>query len=65
MLNTKSSVFAICLCMFMGHGVELRCGFCNFNSQALIHAAEKGKVDCARLLIDAGADKDYKNNVRS
>ena len=31
---------------------------------ALIFAAEKGHVDCARLLIDTGADKDARNNVR-
>ncbi len=27
-------------------------------------AAENGHVDCARLLLDAGADKDAKTNVR-
>jgi hypothetical protein len=31
---------------------------------ALICAAVNGHADCARLLIDAGADKDAKNNVR-
>jgi ankyrin repeat protein len=31
---------------------------------ALINAAYSGHVDCARLLIDAGADKDAKCNVR-
>jgi ankyrin repeat protein len=30
---------------------------------ALIYAAEKGNVDCARLLIDAGADADAKDDV--
>ena len=29
-----------------------------------MHAAEKGRIDCVRLLIDAGADKDAKDNVR-
>ncbi len=31
---------------------------------ALIYAAESGHAECARLLIDAGADKDAKNDVR-
>ena len=31
---------------------------------ALIRAAECGHVDCVRLLIDAGADKEAKNEVR-
>jgi hypothetical protein len=43
------------------------CG-CESDSQigytALMHAAQFGRTDCARLLIDAGADIDDKNNVR-
>ncbi len=31
---------------------------------ALIEAAHKGHADCVRLLIDAGADKDAKDEVR-
>ena len=31
---------------------------------ALMMAAAKGRVDCARLLLDAGADKDAKKKVR-
>ena len=31
---------------------------------ALIHAARNGRVDCARLLVDVGADKTLKDNVR-
>ena len=31
---------------------------------ALILAAEKGYVDCTRLLLDAGADKNAANHVR-
>jgi hypothetical protein len=27
-------------------------------------AAASGHTECARLLLDAGADKDIKNNVR-
>jgi hypothetical protein len=30
---------------------------------ALMVAAEHGQADCARLLMDAGADKDFKNKV--
>jgi ankyrin repeat protein len=40
----------------------------DFNSQggwtALILAAWNGHADCVRLLIDAGAGKDARNNVR-
>jgi ankyrin repeat protein len=31
---------------------------------ALIRAAMNSHADCARLLIDAGADKEAKTNVR-
>ncbi len=31
---------------------------------ALIHAADYGRADCARLLLDAGADKNAKCSVR-
>ena len=33
-------------------------------STALIHAAASGHADCALLLLDAGADRNIKNNVR-
>ena len=32
---------------------------------ALIYAAHYGRADCARLLLDAGADKNAKANVRA
>ena len=32
---------------------------------ALLWAAMEGHADCVRLLLDAGADKDAKNNVRN
>ncbi len=32
---------------------------------ALLWAAMEGHADCVRLLLDAGADKDTKNNVRN
>ncbi len=35
-----------------------------WRSTALILAAANGHAKCARLLLDAGADKDAKNNVR-
>jgi hypothetical protein len=31
---------------------------------ALLSAAEKGRADCVRLLLGAGADKEAKTNVR-
>ena len=31
---------------------------------ALMWAAQKGRVDCVRLLLDAGADKELVDNVR-
>jgi hypothetical protein len=33
-------------------------------STALMNASWKGRADCVRLLIDAGADKEARNNVR-
>jgi hypothetical protein len=44
-------------------------GGCESNSQvfertALVWAAVIGKADCARLLIDIGADKDAADKVR-
>jgi ankyrin repeat protein len=33
-------------------------------STALMLAAHNGRADCVRLLIDAGADKNARNNVR-
>jgi hypothetical protein len=35
-----------------------------WGATALINAALCNKINCARLLIDAGADKDAKNYVR-
>ena len=34
-------------------------------STALILAAEKGRVDCVRLLLEAGADKNAQDRVRA
>ncbi len=35
-----------------------------YGHAALILASANGRADCVRLLIDAGADKEAKNNVR-
>ena len=44
--------------------VLIFCGSLQNGSTALIWAAMSVRVDCARLLIEAGADKDAKANVR-
>ena len=36
-----------------------------FGCTALMLAAEKDHADCARLLLDAGADKNAKDEVRA
>ena len=36
-----------------------------WGSTALIHAAHNGCADCARLLLDAGADKNATSDVRA
>ena len=47
-----------------------RCVICFDESEtqdgwtALICAADQGRADCVRLLIDAGADKEAADNVR-
>ena len=42
------------------------CGqYAQWGRTALIHAAELGHLDCARLLLDAGAVKEAKDNVRA
>jgi hypothetical protein len=51
------------------HALLLALCVCGGNSvsqdrdTALMRAAVHGHVDCARLLIDSGADKEAKNNV--
>jgi ankyrin repeat protein len=35
-----------------------------YGETPLMWAAEKGHADCARLLLNAGADKEAKSNVR-
>ena len=45
------------------HGVG-ECNTWQLGWTALMHAASKGRADCVRLLIDAGADKEAKDNVR-
>jgi hypothetical protein len=36
-----------------------------YGSTALMNAASGGHADCARLLLDAGADKNATDNVRA
>ncbi len=41
------------------------CGGAQDGRTALILAARWGHADCARLLLDAGADKEVKSDVRA
>jgi ankyrin repeat protein len=58
--------FAVCLCVCLswigrlGKSDLLQRG----GWTALIRAAMHGHADCVRLLLDAGADKEAKNDVR-
>jgi hypothetical protein len=50
-----------------GDGVGDSCGGesdSQWGATALSNAAANGHADCARLLLDAGADKDSKSDVR-
>ncbi len=53
------------LCEFWGDGC---CKFCYKLAQngwtALVYAGFRGRADCMRLLLDAGADKETKDAVR-
>jgi ankyrin repeat protein len=40
------------------------CSLVQDGCTALIYAASQGNLDCVRLLLNAGADKDAKGNVR-
>ncbi len=50
----------MCAIALMQHGDSKSQG----RRTALTRAAERGRVECVRLLIDAGADKDATTNVR-
>ena len=56
------------MCFLRAMAAALLCGGGESDSQngwtALMRAAEHGRADCVRLLIDSGADKDAKDNVR-
>ena len=58
----------VCLCMQVAIAAKqyVRGWGCKSPSgrTALMRAAVGGHADCARLLIDAGADKDAKSRVR-
>jgi ankyrin repeat protein len=36
-----------------------------YGDTALLEAATKGHIECVRLLLEHGAEKDVKNNVRA
>ena len=40
-------------------------GGAQIGATALMNAVQKGHVDCARLLLDAGADKEATDQVRA
>jgi hypothetical protein len=60
--NTSPTLFELLHLFFDCVGADFV--WCEFDSQqgwtALIWAARQGHVDCVRLLIDAGADKNAK-----
>jgi ankyrin repeat protein len=56
--NYLSFISELALCVCVGESIS------QSERTALIFAASRGHVDCVRLLIDAGADKDAKDNVR-
>jgi hypothetical protein len=53
----RNFLFSVMPCLSRG-GIDSQSG-----STALIIAAANASADCARLLIDAGTDKDVRNNV--
>ena len=60
-----SALLLILACMACGGAVILHLmPNTQKGSTALIVAAERGHTECARLLVEGGADKDAKNNVR-
>jgi hypothetical protein len=64
-----SSYFTVYIChdLIPSCDTSMR-GGCDFDSQigrtVLMYAVQQGRADCARLLIDAGVDKDAKDEVR-
>ncbi len=67
-------IFSLCTCATFHVPTFFRCVACGgggtleMHAQngrtALFYAAIKGHAECVRLLLDAGADKEAKNNVR-
>ncbi len=58
-----SLVLSLWLCV-CGNGPSQLNIFSQFGQTMLMRAAEKGLANCARLLLDAGADKNATNKVR-
>ncbi len=54
----------VVLIRFGGGGGTFLHSRVQFGMTALMWAASNGHADCARLLLDAGADKEAKNEVR-
>jgi hypothetical protein len=55
-----------CLHVRLAGGDELSCfiDLAQRGMSALIRAASEGHTDCVRMLLEGGADKNIKNNVR-
>ena len=75
--EVRSIIFFARICVDVFETVrfhhQFACRWCcvcagEYNAQygwtALINAAAYGRAECVRLLIDAGADKEAKTNVR-
>ena len=58
-------VAAICVCDLHLCGGDMWHTRAQGRWTALIYAAAEGHADCVRLLLDAGADKDAKDQVRA
>ncbi len=56
---------AVCRLVFVFAIVFCFCVLAQDGKTALMRSAEAGRVDCARLLLDAGVDKNAKAHVRA
>ena len=60
LINIEPHFFVV----YGGRGIYI-CANTQFGLTPLIWAALKGHADCVRVLVEAGADMDGKDNVRS